>query len=69
MPLSACFFILLIYEAIAVWRKPVSPSAESALSYQPGTSPQDSDKTITSAESAIQDAVLGNESRFQRLSV
>jgi hypothetical protein len=27
MPLSACFFILLIYEAIAVWRKPSSVAA------------------------------------------
>lgn len=27
MPLSACFFIVLIYEAIAVWRKPSSVAA------------------------------------------
>jgi hypothetical protein len=27
MPLSTCFFILLIYEAIAVWRKPSSVAA------------------------------------------
>jgi hypothetical protein len=27
MPLSACFFTLLTYEAIAVWRKPSSVAA------------------------------------------
>jgi hypothetical protein len=32
MPLSTCFFILLIYEAFAVWRRPPVFSAESARS-------------------------------------
>jgi hypothetical protein len=41
MPLTTCFFILLIYETIVVWRRPSDLSADSALSYQPGASPQD----------------------------
>jgi hypothetical protein len=39
MPLSACFFVLLIYEAIVVWRRPASFSAESALIIAWGIAP------------------------------
>lgn len=46
MPLSTCFFILLIYEAWFVCRRAFAFRAEGALSSQPGASPQDSAELI-----------------------
>jgi hypothetical protein len=43
MPLSACFFILLIYEAWLVCRRPPALSAKGAASSKPGAPPQGSD--------------------------
>lgn len=43
MPLSACFFILLIYEAWFVCRRPPAFSAKGAASSKPGAPPQGSD--------------------------